>query len=417
METSSFISFLYHKKYITYQIFKFLDPKGTTRTPIFYLLPKIHKPGTPGRPIISGYNSPTANLSTHVDFYLKPIVKQLPSYIQDTTHFLRTLRGFAGKIPQNSFLVTFDVKSLYTNIPHDEGIACCSTALQEFYGQSLPLPLIYMLQFIVFILKKNYFKFRDTFYLQIHGTAMGSPFAPNYANIFMDYIERRILDSAQDNKRPILWLRFIDDIFAIWTYDHYSLHQFFEYMNIIHPTIKFEMSQSRDRIPFLDTLVLLNNRGDLQTTLYKKPTDASPLLHAASFHPSSCKTGVIYSQALRYRRIISNDDDFAHHLENLQTILIKRGCNIGLISEIFAKVRSLSRNDLLQYHDNPPTIKLPFVIPYNSNTSHIGKTLHSHWYLIQEDDELQDLSSIIPVMAFQRNRNIKDTLVHSNMTE
>ena len=417
LEISSFISFLYHKKYITYQIFKFLDPKGTTRTPIFYLLPKIHKPGTPGRPIISGYNSPTANLSTYVDFYLKPIVKQLPSYIQDTTHFLRTLRGFAGKIPQNSFLVTFDVKSLYTNIPHDEGIACCSTALQEFYGQSLPLPLKYMLQFIVFILKKNYFKFRDTFYLQIHGTAMGSPFAPNYANIFMDYIERRILDSAPDNKKPILWLRFIDDIFAIWTYDHYSLHQFFEHMNIIHPTIKFEMSQSRDRIPFLDTLVLLNNRGDLQTTLYKKPTDASPLLHAASFHPSSCKTGVIYSQALRYRRIISNDDDFAHHLENLQTILIKRGYNIGLISDIFAKVRSLSRNDLLQYHDNPPTIKLPFVIPYNSNTSHIGKTLHSHWYLIQEDDELQDLSSIIPVMAFQRNRNTKDTLVHSNMTD
>ena len=247
-----------------------------------------------------------------------------------------------------------------------------------------------MLQFIVFILKKNYFKFRDT-YLQIHGTAMGSPFAPNYANIFMDYIERRILDSAPDNKKPILWLRFIDDIFAIWTYDHYSLHQFFEYMNIIHPTIKFEMSQSRDRIQFLDTLVLLNNRGNLQTTLY--------------------------SQALRYRCIISNDDVFAHHLENLQTILIKRGYTIGLISDIFAKVRSLSRNDLLQYHDNPPTSKLPVVIPYNSNTSHVGKTLHSHWHLIQEDDELQDLSSITPIMAFQRNRNIKDTLVHSLMTE
>ena len=79
--------------------------------------------------------------------------------------------------------------------------------------------------------------------------------------------------------------------------------------------------------------------------------------------------------------------------------------------------RSLSRTDLLQYHDNLPTFKLPFVIPYNSNTSHIGNTLHSHWHLIQEDDELQDLSSITPVMAFKKNRNIKDTLVHSNMTE
>ena len=157
----------------------------------------------------------------------------------------------------------------------------------------------------------------------------------------MDYIERQILDSAPDNKKPILWLRSIDDIFAIWTYNHYSLHQFFEYKNIIHPTITFEMSQSGDRIPFLDTLVLLTNRGDLQTTLYKKPMNASPLLHAASFYPNSCKTGIIYSQALRYCRIISNDDDFAHHLETLQTILIKHGYNIGLISDIFAKVRFL----------------------------------------------------------------------------
>ena len=117
------------------------------------------------------------------------------------------------------------------------------------------------------------------------------------------------------------------------------------------------MSQSRDRIPFLDTLVILKNSGELQTTLYKKPTQVSPLLHAASFHPNSYKTGVIYSQALRYRRIISNDDDFAHDLENLQPILIKRGYNIDLSSEIFAKVSSVSRNDLLQYHDNPLTIK------------------------------------------------------------
>ena len=48
LEISSFISFLYHKQYVDYTTFGFLDPKATTRLPIFYLLPKIHKPGTPG---------------------------------------------------------------------------------------------------------------------------------------------------------------------------------------------------------------------------------------------------------------------------------------------------------------------------------------------------------------------------------
>ena len=77
------------------------------------------------------------------------------------------------------------------------------------------------------------------------------------------------------------------------------------------------MSQSQDKIPFLDTLIILTNKGEIQTTLYKKPTDVSPLLHANSFHPNNCKTGIIYSQALRYRRIIFNNDDFEHHLKRL----------------------------------------------------------------------------------------------------
>ena len=115
--------------------------------------------------------------------------------------------------------------------------------------------------------------------------------------------------------------------------------------------------------------------------------------------------------------MFSNDDDFAHHLEYLQATLIKRGYNIGLISEIFAKVHSLSRNNLLQYYHHSPTIKLLFVVPYNSNTSQVGKTLHDYWQLIQEDDELQDLFSIKPVVAFTRNKNIKDTLIHFNMAD
>ena len=415
LEISSFISYLYRHNYINYQLFSFLDPKSSARIPIFYLLPKIHKPGTPGRPIISGCDSPTTKLSIFIDYYLKPIVKRIPSYIHDTTHFLRTLRGFAGTIPQNSILVTFDVKSLYTNIPHDEGINYCSIALHQYYTTNLPIPVIHMRQLISFILKKNYFQFQNNFYLQIHGTAMGSPFAPNYANIFMDNIERQILDNAPNNNTPILWLRFIDDIFAIWTYGQDSLLKFFDHMNTIHPTIKFEMSHSRDRIPFLDTTVILTITGHIETTLYRKPTDISPLLHAQSFHPINCKTSIIYSQALRYRRIISDNNEFEKQLQVLRRTLIKRGYNIGRINEIFNNVRLLSRDNLLQYQDRPPTHVLPFVVPFNWNTLHIGRILHLHWHLIQNDENLQEISMLTPIMAFRRQKNIRDLLVHSNL--
>ena len=283
-EISTFVTFLYQQHHIDYPTFTFLDPSNHSRIPIFYLLPKIHKPGVPGRPIISGCNSPTSNLSKYIDYYLTPIVKQIPSYIQDTTHFLRKIKESAGDIPCNSFLVTFDVKSLYTNIPHDEGINVCISALQAFYGSDLPLSVKHLRQILHFILQRNYFQFIDIFYLHTHGTAMGSPFALNYANIFMDSIERHILNSAPGGKKPLVWFRFIDDIFCIWTHGVDLLQIFFEHMNSTHPTIQFEMSHSVNEIPFLDVLIL-NRDNTLHTTLYKKPTDVPSLLHSNSFHP------------------------------------------------------------------------------------------------------------------------------------
>ena len=65
------------------------------RTPIMYLLPKIHKENRPGRPIVSAILSPTERTSAFVDLHLKPLVKLIPSYIQDTTDFIKgQLAGF-----------------------------------------------------------------------------------------------------------------------------------------------------------------------------------------------------------------------------------------------------------------------------------------------------------------------------------
>ena len=100
------------------------------RTARFYLLPKIHKAGNPGRPIVSGNGSPTERISEFVDSYLNPLVSHIPSYIQDTTDFLRKLEGIKHQIPNSAFLVTLDVSSLYTDIPHDECM-CHRSQIQQ----------------------------------------------------------------------------------------------------------------------------------------------------------------------------------------------------------------------------------------------------------------------------------------------
>ena len=61
-------------------------------TPRFYLLPKIHKEGNPGRPVVSSVNSHTSNISKFVDHHIQPFAKVLRSYVKDTTDILTKIK-------------------------------------------------------------------------------------------------------------------------------------------------------------------------------------------------------------------------------------------------------------------------------------------------------------------------------------
>ena len=82
----------------------------------------------PGRPIVSSGASPTEGISHFVDYHLAPLVKEIPSYIKDTMDFFNRLQTI-DNLPPDMLLVTLDVQSLYTNIPHSEGIEACRAVL------------------------------------------------------------------------------------------------------------------------------------------------------------------------------------------------------------------------------------------------------------------------------------------------
>ena len=63
--------------------------------------PKVHKPGNPGRPIVSSNSHPTERLSHFVDYHLQPLVHKLPSFVKDTNDFLNKLLTI-GNLPPNS---------------------------------------------------------------------------------------------------------------------------------------------------------------------------------------------------------------------------------------------------------------------------------------------------------------------------
>ena len=101
------------------------------RTPQFYISPKIHKDGNPARPVVSSINCHTANISKYVDYHLQSIVKQIPYYVKDTYNFINKISAVKS-VPKNSYLVTMDVRSLYTNIPNVEGISAVKRAFDSY---------------------------------------------------------------------------------------------------------------------------------------------------------------------------------------------------------------------------------------------------------------------------------------------
>ena len=127
------------------------------------MLPKIHKEGMPGRPVVSSVFSSTEKISAFVDDFLKPIAQELPSYIKDTTHFLQKIDE-VGEISEDTYIVTTDVKSLYTNIDNDEGLRAVEEELEKRLVKTTPSFTIGMLMKLVLIL--NNFVSNGLNYLQ-----------------------------------------------------------------------------------------------------------------------------------------------------------------------------------------------------------------------------------------------------------
>ena len=294
------------------------------RTAGFYILPKIHKSleprKVPGRPIISGNNCATEKISCLVDEHIKPFVKTYPSYIKDTTDFINKVESISC-LPQDFILTTMDVTSLYTNIPNHEGLTAVARVLTR-HKPKYRLSYHSLCALLKLVLHSNNFTFDGDHYLQIGGTAMGTRVAPSLANIFMGELEAKMLETAPF--KPFLYLRYIDDIFLIWTGSLPELKCFYRHCNGFHKTIKFTIEYSEKQISFLDTLVIRTETGQIIFDLFSKPTDKHCYLHYTSNHPYKLKISGPYSQFLRLKRICTRPADFEKHALNLVNFYKRR---------------------------------------------------------------------------------------------
>ena len=88
---------------------------------------------------------------------------------------------------------------------------------------------------------------------------MDTKTAVSFANKFMAEIETNHL-IQQNNTKPRVWKRYIDDVFSLWDCNRDEVQHFIEEANTFHPTIKFTAEISENEITFLDTVVFKGER-------------------------------------------------------------------------------------------------------------------------------------------------------------
>ena len=374
-------------------------------TPKFYLLPKIHKKNNPGRPVISSIDCHTSRISEYVDHCLQPHVKHLKSFVKDTTHFLNLIEEMKP-IPAGSYLVTMDVRSLYTNIPHEEGIKAVEETIKTSSDKSKTTMISTLLRLILML---NNFVFNEKNYLQIKGCAMGTKCAPTYANIFMGQFEEKKIFPLMKNF-CILYKRYIDDIFIVWTGTKEQFEAMMEIINSCHASIKFDYEISIKEVNFLDTTVYVNKDNRLKTRLYVKPTDRQSYLHRKSEHPRSLKNSIAYGQALRIKKICSENKDYQSNVQTLRKAFLKRGYNEDQIQRQVSKANAVSRPELLKNRQRETDDRIPLVVTYNRTLPDIQSILKKHWHILQLEPTLKECFKNPPILAFRRNKNVGDML-------
>ena len=287
----------------------------------FYGTAKVHKVKAededklgklPIRPIVSNIGTATHKTAQYLCRLLTPLGKSKYT-VQNTKEFVEKIKGL--KVPEGYQMVSFDVVSLFTNVPLDKTI---EIILRKVYDEKKIVTKIKreeLKRLLILCTKGVAFSFNGDLYIQVEGVMMGSPLGALFANIFMAELENKIVPRLQDLSS---WNRYVDDTFAFVKQGKEKAIQ--EELNKYHPSIKFTYEvEEANKISFLDVLITKEN-GSLQTSVYRKATNTDVYMNWKSHAPKSWKVATLKSLVKRAFMISSTEASLDKELVHLKKI-------------------------------------------------------------------------------------------------
>ena len=348
----------------------------------FRLMPKLHKQGPlKYRPIVGCSNAATTGTSKYLTEALGHLQKTIPWLMQDTTEAIQFLER--TELPRHtSGIVTIDVVNLYTNIPTERGIRVFKAMLLK--SGLHPFVYNYYTELLTWVLKNNYFKYKDQWYVQIKGTAMGTNVAPLYANLYLAHYEQQWM---QIKSMPRIMCRYLDDMIAIIEEDQEFLDSpegisatrtpapnrdaFLSLLDTAtHAEFTYEICEYTGvfldlEISIPDSIWKRHRNARAHMKPYVKPMNKGLYTDPSTYQPTHQKFSWIGGEMIRLLRSSSTEQDWIAACKDLIMKLLQRGYD----PEIIRRYSRYSWNDRNRYLQ--PASKRPHEVRIIAVTTNI----------------------------------------------
>eukprot|EP00112_Aurelia_sp_Birch-Aquarium-sp1_P012412 Seg2610.4 transcript_id=Seg2610.4/GoldUCD/mRNA.D3Y31 product="hypothetical protein" protein_id=Seg2610.4/GoldUCD/D3Y31 len=238
--------------------------------------------------------------------------------ILNTAEFIGQIRN--EKVPQSHKMVSFDVKSLFTNVPLEKTI---NIIIRKVYDENMidtEIGRAELQELLLLCTRHVHFIFGNETYVQTDGVAMGSPLGPLLANIFMVELEEQIIPTLSDDL--IHWKRYVDDTHAYIRED--KINDVIEILNSFDANIQFTYEiEENGTIPFLDVLIKRCDDGHMETSVYRKKTNTDLYINWKSHAPVQWKSSTLKGLVKRAILISSTKETMEQELEHLKHVFCK----------------------------------------------------------------------------------------------
>jgi hypothetical protein len=335
--------------------------------PHFYITAKVHKTPWKTRPIVSTSGSILHGLGKWVDRRLQPVCRSLPTYLKSSFDLKKQLSSRRFDAQRVSFF-TADAVSMYTNIDTDHALLVISQFLRTHPLCQTIYDIESVNRGLEILMRNNIFKFGNTYWLQLEGTAMGTPPACMYATLYFAIYELELLTCF--NSSLAFYRRYIDDCFGVWTHhpdpdiDHDTWISFKVSMQCFGK-LEWEFTDRAKSADFLDLTIAIKPNGTIGTKLFEKKLNLYLYIPPHSAHPPGVTRGLIFGMITRIFRLTTDYADQRSAVTDLFRRLQARGHQATDILPMFLAALSTASKPPTLTTGRPDAPPLFFHLKYN----------------------------------------------------